>query len=211
MVEINQSANDLLGHIWSELTVNISQEKVAESFFAQLLLAYSQDHRHYHNCTHLHHMFGLLKNTTLKDDAVYWAAFYHDYIYHPGKSDNERKSAAVADTQLHSMGIAENVRERVTQLILATRDHHVANNDHAAALFLDADMAVLGEESVVYQNYEDNLRKEFAMIPAFLFKTGRKKFLLGLLAREKIFISDWFYARYEQQARNNIRASLTSL
>lgn len=207
---INEDSVKYLRCIWHRLTEKCQCEEMVAAYFDQLVLAYSQSHRHYHNCTHLLHMFGLLQAADVEEDALYWATFYHDYVYQPGRSDNEKASADIADRQMRAMGIAENQCVRVIQLIMATQTHEGVGDDYAASLFLDADMAILGEEPSKYKHYEESVRKEFKAIPTFLFKAGRKKFLLGLLAREQIFIGDWFYARYEQQARENIRGALAS-
>jgi predicted metal-dependent HD superfamily phosphohydrolase len=42
------------------------------------------------------------------------------------------------------------------------------------------------------------------MYPDFLYKPGRRKVLTHFLEMERIFKSDHFYQKYEEQARKNL-------
>lgn len=181
------------------------------SNFIELIAAYTEPHRFYHKLAHLHHLIGLLHETRMSDSSVFLAAFYHDYIYIPGRSDNELKSTKVAKAQLAALGLNVTVIDRVCDLIMATKTHQLLDGDKAAAMFLDADMAIMGAPAAVYSNYVDCIRQEFASIPSFLFDRGRKKFLAGLLTQERIFITDWFYEKFEIQARKNIACEINRI
>jgi predicted metal-dependent HD superfamily phosphohydrolase len=43
-----------------------------------------------------------------------------------------------------------------------------------------------------------------------LFAINRKRFLKGLLGRERIFLSDFFHDRLDAQARSNLRRAITT-
>ena len=176
-----------------------------------MIEAYTETHRANHRLEHLQHLITLLHAAGAMDAAVFWASFYHDYVYEPGKSSNEMKSSKIAAEQLNAMGVNATLIKRVSALILATQDHKLAETDYEAALFLDADMAILGENRETYLEYVNAIEHEFAQVPTFLYKRGRKFFLKQLLNEKRIFSTDWFFARYEEGARKNIAWELNNL
>ena len=201
-----------LNQVWHQLVTPLNAtDELREGYWAQLRAAYSEPWRAYHQLPHLQHLLGLMRDSGVDDPACYWAAFYHDYVYLPGRGDNEAQSAGVAARQLTELGVAPASIKRVEQLILATQCHQWSGEDTQGARFLDADMAILGAPDLVYHQYQQQVRREFKKIPGFLFKRGRHKFLRGLLAQQRIFISDWFYQRFEKQARININNELNGL
>ena len=42
-----------------------------------------------------------------------------------------------------------------------------------------------------------------------MYSLNRRRFLKALLARERIFLSDFFHARLDTQARRNLRRAVT--
>ena len=70
-------------------------------------------------------------------------------------------------------------------------------------------MAILGAEPRAFDAYDRGIAEEYrGHIPGFLFRLNRKRFLKGLLARERIYLSDWFHQRYDAQARANLRRAI---
>ena len=47
-------------------------------------------------------------------------------------------------------------------------------------------------------------------VPGWLFRINRRRFLKSLLARPRIYLSDFFHERYDAQARSNLRRAVTS-
>jgi predicted metal-dependent HD superfamily phosphohydrolase len=172
-----------------------------------LLAAYREPHRAYHGVEHLAHVFTELDGVPLWDPAVEWATWYHDAVYRPGRRDNERRSGALARATLERLGL-ERLAPRVVQLIEATRTHETGNDDLAAQLFLDADMAILGADPATYERYALAIRREHRLIPAFMFARGRRAFVRDVLARLSIFMTDHFAKRYERRARKNLQNEL---
>jgi predicted metal-dependent HD superfamily phosphohydrolase len=175
-----------------------------------LLAAYQEPHRAYHGLRHLAHVLDELEGVPLRDPAVALAAWYHDAVYRPGRRDNEARSAALARSALVALGLGP-LAERVEVLILATRLHRAGPDDDAARLFLDADLAILGADPGAYARYAEGVRAEHRAIPDLLFRRGRRAFLEGLLASPSIFRTSHFRARYERQARENVRGELARL
>lgn len=59
--------------------------------------------------------------------------------------------------------------------------------------------------------YERQVRAEYAWVPGILFRKERRKILHGFLARPAIFSTLAFRARHEAQALANIKRSLEAL
>ena len=53
-------------------------------------------------------------------------------------------------------------------------------------------------------NYFKNVRKEYIFYPNFVYKNGRKKVIQHFLAMNPIFKTEYFYDKYEFQAKENL-------
>jgi predicted metal-dependent HD superfamily phosphohydrolase len=189
---------------------HLPQSDLALIFFDQLVSAYTSKQRFYHGPEHLLAILGLLRESGTSEAAAYWATFYHDYIYLAGKKDNESRSADLAKQQMQQLGVDAEVINQTVLLIEATAAHKPLDQDWMNR-FLDADMSILGADSAVYQTYVENVRKEYQQIPRLLFNAGRKSFVKNCLSSPRIFITDWFFDRFETQARKNLAWELTTI
>ena len=185
--------------------------------------AYASPPRAYHDFMHvrevLHHYADVAVGPGWTQPVeVYLAVLYHDAIYPPGRKDNEALSARFAMEQAaqwlpeHGIDLL-----RVAELINLTARHGQFSpadfGEDGFALdarhFLDCDMAILGAEPRAFDAYDRGIAEEYrGHIPGFLFRLNRKRFLKGLLARERIYLSDWFHQRYDAQARANLRRAI---
>ena len=179
---------------------------------------YQHPPRHYHTFDHVvevtrwyHHV---AREVGWKQPReVFLAALFHDIVYQVGAPDNEQQSARrAADcvrTYLPGAGIDT---ERVARLIELTARHgKLEPGDVSAdeALFLDCDMAVLGAAPEVYDRYEHDVAQEYLQVyPPAMYSLGRKRFLEGLVARERIYLTPFFHALLDEPARANLRRAL---
>ncbi len=148
------------------------------------------------------------------------AVLYHDAIHDPGRSDNESRSARFALEQIALWQPDAGIdAQRVAHLIGLTARHggfEPADFDDDPApddarRFLDCDMAILGADPAVFDAYDRAIAAEYrGTLPAWLFRLKRRTFLKSLLARDRIFLSDFFHARLEARARNNLRRAVTA-
>jgi len=69
-------------------------------------------------------------------------------------------------------------------------------------------MAILGAPPDRYRRYCDQVRHEFSALPGPVFRLGRRHFLEQVLAQERIFATEWFWQRFEAQARANLASEL---
>ncbi len=97
---------------------------------------------------------------------------------------------------------------RVAALIELTARHgrlSAAAVDAEAALFLDCDMAILGADPAGFAAYDRAIAEEYrGVVPGWLYRRKRRAFLQTVLAQPRIFLSDWFHARYDAAARANL-------
>ncbi|MGX9719592.1 HD domain-containing protein [Stenotrophomonas acidaminiphila] len=182
---------------------------------AEIEAAHAQPPRAYHNFGHVqallrHHRDVAAGPGWRQPREVALAMLYHDAVYEAGRGDNEARSATMAREAiarwLPDAGVDV---ERVATLIELTARHGNLRGeelDADAALFLDSDMAILGAPPAVFDAYDRGIAEEYrGKVPGFLFRLNRRRFLKGVLAQPRIFFSDFFHARYDAQARENLR------
>ena len=184
-----------------------------DALFNDLVARYSEKHRHYHTLQHLREAFEQF--TAARDDAkrpaeIELALWFHDAIYDVHRDDNEERSADMAHACVLKAGLPKDVADRVHTLIMATC-HDAPPGDADAQLLVDADLSILGAEPARFDESDEQIRAEFAHVPEAQFREGRKRVLGGFLARERLYCTDRFHAKYEQQARANLRRSLARL
>jgi predicted metal-dependent HD superfamily phosphohydrolase len=190
---------------------------------ASLEAAYAVPPRAYHD---FHHVGEVLRHYQEVAAGPGWtqprevalAVLYHDAIYEPGRSENEARSAQFAVEQIarwqpeagidaHRVAHLIELTARHGQFVPADFDGDPAPDD--VRRFLDCDMAILGAEPAVFDAYDRGIAAEYrGTLPAWLFRLNRRRFLKALLARERIFLSDFFHARLDAQARANLRRAV---
>lgn len=147
--------------------------------------------------------------------AVECAILLHDAVYDPRRTDNERRSAALARDLLTGVVPAATL-ERAVRLIEATERHRVPDDLSEAEaadmrIFLDMDLSVLAAADDVFDTYEAGVRHEYAHVSDADFRQGRAAILAGFLARDRLYLSDWGRVRFEARARANLSRSLAAL
>ncbi|MCC8361851.1 hypothetical protein LK996_01975 [Lysobacter sp. A6] len=185
-----------------------------------IAVAYATPPRAYHD---LHHVGEVLRHFADVAQGPGWthphdvafAVLYHDAIYVAGAKDNEARSAALAREQLAQWPMAGVDADRVATLIELTAKHGTLSPedvpDEETRLFLDCDMAILGAETAVFDAYDRGIAAEYrGVVPGWLFAINRKRFLKGLLSRERIYLSDFFQGRLDARARTNLRRAITT-
>ncbi|WP_421787665.1 hypothetical protein [Hyphobacterium sp.] len=194
-------------------TLAVSPE-MSRDLFAEIVKRHSERHRHYHGLAHLKALFDVLQpvwTELVEPVRIELAIWYHDIIYRPLRSDNEAKSAALAEKRLSAAGIAPDLIERVGTLIRATAQHQSGGRDRDDAFFLDADFSILGAPADIYNAYLAAVRKEYRLVPAPIFRAGRTKFLRHALAQDRIFQTGYFEDTYGAQARDNMVRELAAI
>lgn len=203
-----------LNFIFSDLISKYSNnEKLILDYWKEIEKSYSQKSRKYHNLSHLENMILELENVKkeISDyNVMLFSVFYHDIIYKATAKDNEEKSAEIAETRLEKLNISDDRISKIYNQILATKSHK-RSDDSDTNFLLDADLAILGKDWKVYENYIHQIRKEYAIYPDFLYNSGRKKALTHFLEFDEIFKTNYFKEKYEKIARENIQKEISML
>jgi len=198
---------------WLALLHTAGATRAASDWYDRLTKAYGEPHRHYHNHQHIAEClaeFDQARHLAKEPVAVELALWFHDAVYDPKAGDNEERSAGLAIQCLTECGITGLLTDTVARLVMATKNHEVGN-DADAAVMMDVDLSILGREEKRFMEFEEQIRREYAWVPAAVFGPKRAEILQRFLARERIFAADWFRDKYEQQARRNLEASINRL
>jgi len=197
---------------WTHLWARLGAHGAGHSIFDQLVAAYGDPVRAYHNIGHLRHClmeFDRSRSIARHPDEVEAALWFHDAVYVPGNSDNEVRSARLAETALTNDGVPPDRAKRVAALILATRHLEVAEG-RDAQLVCDIDLSILGSEPSEFDEFERLIRREYAWVPQPIYRSSRAAVLGGFLRRPSIYQSPPFMERYERQARRNLERAVAT-
>jgi len=182
----------------------------------RLLSRHAEPHRRYHTATHVMRVLEQVEEILTAENtpgidanAIRAAALFHDVVYDPRSTTNERESAAFAVAALWKLRWPESQLALVHHLIEATKGHNAAGME--AAVLFDADLAILGAEPAAYAEYVDGVRFEYAFVDDDAWRTGRAAVLHSFLERSHIFSTPTMAAAREAQARINLAAELNAL
>ena len=136
-----------LRHRWEELGIG------GDDLREDLLQRWAEPHRSYHTPVHLLHCLESIDTLaaltgTPASVEVRLAAWFHDCVYEGVSGKDEEASAEVAQEALGG-----HLGEEVARLVLLTRDHVVKSGEHAGALLVDADLAILAAPRPRYRRY----------------------------------------------------------
>ena|SRR2546427_201802 len=122
----------------------------------------------------------------------------------------EEQSAALAERCFAEAGANGSLAATVARLVMATKSHEVGA-DSDAGLIVDVALSMLGQGERRFSEYAQQIRQEYAWVPHAVFALKRAKILHRFLARERIFVTEWFRNKYERQARQNLEVSISKL
>jgi predicted metal-dependent HD superfamily phosphohydrolase len=179
----------------------------------RLLACYREPWRHYHTLQHLAECVEELEpilGLAAAPGEVEVALWFHDAVYQVDRHDNEAASALWAKQVLLDAGVGAPAAEHVHDLIMVTR-HREPPATPDQGLLVDVDLSILAAPTERFDEYEQQVRREYAHIPEQLFKQGRRAIMVGFLERERIFYSDPFHLAHEAAARKNLRRSISRL
>jgi len=205
---MNNALTGIAQRLWCAWWLRAGANGDPLGLFREIDIRYSEPHRRYHTLEHIVfciRRFRELRRLSKCPACIEAALWYHDIVYVPGRADNEEKSAAIARARLNEMGFGPDCEKAVEELIISTR-HEASGQDIDNNITQDVDLAILGTSRKKFHVYESRIRAEFSGIPEEEFKIRRGQFLRKILAREHIFNTDLFRAKYEKAARGNVAA-----
>lgn len=186
-----------------------------------LLDAYNAPARPYHNITHLRDVLDKLDwakfavaeepEVQAMDDAqrarmfahIELALFYHDVIYDAKAKDNEARSSALFREHSALFGMAPDDAQTVSRLIDITAKHTQAFTIDEKIL-TDCDLAILGAPRAEFDAYDRNIRREYAHVPAALYKIARAQVLAHFRDAPQLYKTAAFRRKFDAAARANL-------
>ncbi len=189
-------------HLWREL----GAEAVPDALFDRLVAAYGEEHRAYHDLTHVLDCLRELEAAAgwaerpLEIEAALW---FHDAVYDPRRHDNEQRSARWAGEALRAHGVPEAAVARVEALVMATR-HEAPVVTLDEKLMVDIDLSILGRDPEAFARYEAQIRREYDFVPDDAYRRARAGVLTRFRSRTPLYATPPFRQRYESQARHNL-------
>lgn len=192
--------------LWKRVKANGDPDKV----FDQISSYYSQSHRYHHTLEHIRFCLELLdefRDFVDDFDALEWAIWFHDIVYEIPGPDNEARSAECAMQTASFVGLGKTFVKKVGRFILATKDHQAGKKagEYDVRIICDIDLAILAQPSEVYDQYEENIWREYSSLyPWEAYRQGRRNFLIEFSRRKRLFQTARFNARFERQAKTNL-------
>jgi len=197
---------------WNKLCLCLGIAADGETYEA-LVDAHAEKHRAYHTLDHiaacLLHL-DEVQHSLQNPEEVEMALWFHDAVYEPFSATNEQDSAAWALGWLEERGASEPMIGRIVRHILDTRTHESPESSDGQYM-LDIDLSILGTRPEVYDRFERNIRREYRRVPGFIFRKKRKAILEGFLARSRIYVTEYFRRKLEEDARVNLARAISRL
>lgn len=211
---------------WNRLSTQLGLDpKLTAPMIRDLLAAYTEKTRFYHNMDHLLDCFEVL-DTYLNDkdapvpinkDLLELSLWFHDIVDERGNPQGVDQSAdrAVAFLGSASKTVTPAQLDQVRQNIMATK--HFAPQIGApnldTQLMTDIDLAILGQSAKAYKTYRQQIRQEYQPLYGVQYAPGRAKVMGKFLKPERanIYQTDWFRQKYQAKAEKNIQGEITAL
>jgi predicted metal-dependent HD superfamily phosphohydrolase len=213
-------------HRWMDFTSRLGAANDKSLVFGMNVIeSYQEQGRFYHNDTHLRDVLDKLdwakdalqasgEMSALDDagkkrmfDMIEMALWYHDVIYDAKAKDSEARSRDLFIEHAKQMNLPQDFISEVAALIDLTAKHTAAQT-LTERIMTDCDLAILGADKKTFAKYDADIRKEYAHVPAALYKVGRPKVLRHFRDQPRIFKTDAFKERFEDAARSNLDSAL---
>ncbi|GHB16369.1 MULTISPECIES: HD domain-containing protein [Streptomyces] len=179
-----------------------------------LLARWAEPQRRYHTTAHLTQVLDrvdTLARHAADPALVRLAVWFHDAVYRPDRTENEERSAALAERALPEAGVPDAAAAEVARLVRLTVTHDPADGDTNGEVLCDADLAILASGPQEYAAYAAQVREEYGFVPDGAFREGRAAVLRQLLGLPRLFRTPHGVAEWEPRARQNLTTELELL
>ncbi|MHA3083610.1 HD domain-containing protein [Acinetobacter sp. ANC 5383] len=198
---------------WRKLFVQFSPEHWSmqqhEQCLAELLQAYLEPQRAYHQVQHIVECLALFEKVQshIEDGlALQLAIFFHDVVYQPRSASNEQDSALWLRQQLAG-ALPQTQLDKIATWILATQQHAITSESDLAYL-LDIDLAILGSSPARFAEYQQQIRQEYVWVDEQIYQEKRNVVLRQFYLTQPLYQTRYFQQHYEQQAKTNLLQAL---
>ncbi|MEU9257018.1 MULTISPECIES: HD domain-containing protein [Streptomyces] len=179
-----------------------------------LLDRWAEPQRRYHTTAHLTQVLDrvdTLAGHASDPELVRLAVWFHDAVYRPDRSENEERSAALAERALPEAGVPGAATAEVARLVRLTVTHDPTDGDTNGEVLCDADLAILASAPKEYAAYAAQVREEYGFVPDDAFREGRSAVLRQLLELPRLFRTPHGVREWEPRARQNLTTELELL
>jgi pantetheine-phosphate adenylyltransferase len=150
--------------------------------FELIVNAYSEPQRYYHTLEHLVELCEKAEMINVHTDPVLMTAiFFHDIVYDPTKNNNEELSVKLWEKLAN--GVRPELKNKVSNYIIATKTHQNSEQDTLLDIFLDLDLSILGSDSRRFDRYEEEIRWEYAFVPEEIYAKERARIMSSFVGR----------------------------
>lgn len=200
---------------WDRMAATVNAEPAkSDTVWNDVMPRYNEAQRAYHNADHLVQLMSFIATYRHEPQVLAMMTafvFFHDAVYRTDSLENIKKneiaSASLANDRLRDLGVKQEFSSRVTNWIMASASHKLdAKADPQGAFVLDADKSILAAQPDKYQEYCDNIRKEYELFDDRTFYAARlEKFIKPTLEAPKIFLTPQIDKALGERARTNLR------
>ncbi|ENX59916.1 MULTISPECIES: hypothetical protein [Acinetobacter] len=177
-----------------------------QKVFNKLIAAYSEKQRAYHTLQHLYECLVLvdsIRADLIDAHAVELALWFHDAVYNPQAKDNELKSAELFEQYL-AQDLSIDIVQKIKQWIIATQKHE-STNELDLQFLLDIDLAILASSSERFEEYEQQIKQEYAWVDPDVYAIKRKEVLAHFYQTESLYQTEYFQQSLEPRAKENLK------
>jgi predicted metal-dependent HD superfamily phosphohydrolase len=227
--EIEEKISDefyKLMNIWNPQ--NYDYEDTINSF-KDVIERYNEKHRFYHDLAHIDMSLNELRKKHLwqfgesykleegQDHILYVAILLHDVIYNPMQNDKENVLQSIEYARHPTCPRFGLFRyydaEKVCELIKVTDHsrHYSKQLTSEQQLMQDLDLVIFGQTEPIFNQYDENIRKEYWWVPPLIYADERKKILKKFLSRKFIYQTSRMREKYEEKARENLERAIKRL
>jgi predicted metal-dependent HD superfamily phosphohydrolase len=181
-----------------------------ELFVSDLLTSKLDKDYLYHNLRHTQRVVKstkeLLKAHNLGDEEnelILLATWLHDTGYTRGSMNHEQSSCSIANDFLSRHSVTDEKREKVNELIMATKRHHTPQN-LAEEIIRDADSSHFAQKS--YQETSEFLREELSLLG--IEEYSNKKWCdanIKMFKKEHQFYTDYAKENWQEGKNKNLK------
>ncbi len=213
------SPGEFLDSYSNYLRIPSVPEETTEKLANDMLLQYEQPQRYHHNIDHIKQMAAFVvenKNEILRPREMMWKVLGHDLVYIPSimiPGANEKFSADLTRMMLDPY-LGERALERIGSDILSTATHKLINDSGDQAYLLDADLIILGSNPETFDQYDQNIRREYAFLTdgspeqQTAFNLARLTILEGFSTSNMLFYTETAQEQFEEQAKENLERKI---
>lgn len=180
----------------------------------RLIGEYGSQGRYHHTLRHVVEVTKVLcdyRNKLPNFTTAVCAALWHNIVYDARRDDNKERCVKRWFFDADSLAVRLAKKERVAQLIMATKSLETSDGATDMKFFLDANLSFLGQSSKRYAEYMNGIRHEFAHLTEDKYRKERLDVLRLFLGRDKIYLTQSLREKYEKNARRFIKEEIKIL